>query len=351
MPVPRQLLSAILAVVMVVTSNASAQSVSELTDIVKKLSDALANSQLTSQGSSLLSQFGNVGTGLGADQAKDLVIEFTAKVASGNIPAQLAAMYDQAQQAKAAVAHVNTNLDKAPDYSHLNYCAQAKTSADQIARIEVAIEKLNKLAYLAGSFKIILLGIDSLHQRLESLFAKLTIAEAAQLKAPGANYEMWEFFFRSDGSEDDPSAAWYTNTIKTIWDDVETQANDKAQKLRTLLDARKAFDQHFYSAAEQKCSDDAALAAALATFEAPLPGSVIPAGGGPPDACQMSANRALTAASSCMQQTTVSMCATFMKTARCYSMAASQCGACPCGSQLQSAATQARQSAAAICAQ
>ena len=337
-------------------SDLSAQSVSDLTAVVRELSDALANSSITAESDSLLSQFGHVGAGLAADQAKDLLAEFAANTAAANLPAQLEGIRADAQQAKAAVAGINADLPETPDFSHLDYCAQADASSSQIARIEQTINDLNALVQDAEAFKRTLVSVDQLSPALGALFGKLMALDPVmQGTSAGAFSEKWMFFTESanTGGDGAPSAAYLSSHARQDWDAVEKQANDKAQKLRTVLDARKAFHQHFYSVAEQKCADDRAQQAALASLGG-APSFMPSTGSGAnttPDACQTAGRQAGAVAASCMGQTHASMCATYIATARCYSLAATQCGACgTCSSQLQSAAAQARASAQQICA-
>jgi hypothetical protein len=85
----------------------------------------------------------------------------------------------------------------------------------------------------------------------------------------GTLTQQWELLTASDnsaGGAGDANANYLIANSRADWDVVEKQANDKATMLTQKLEARKAFHEHFYSGAEQKCSDDRAQAAALASF-------------------------------------------------------------------------------------
>jgi hypothetical protein len=348
------LLSAVLAVVGIfIAASALAESVAELTQLVAELAEKQKNYEISGDSQYLMGQFGSA-AGIAANQAKGLFIEFASNTIAAGLPDQLRSMWTDSKRAKNVVEKVGVAYPETPDFGRLAYCDQAKASAKQIAEIEQKIGDLNSLARDAQTFKRDLSGLNNLSEALGRVYERLIGLDAALEEASyGAFTEKW-MFFREEwmaGSEGAPNAGFYNYETTNNWNDVERQANAKVMTLRSILDTRRAFDQHFYAAAAYKCTDDAALAAALATFDAPLPAVVAPGNDGVLDSCATAANRALSTASICLQQPTSSMCATFMKTARCDSMAASQCGGCPCSSQLQSAATQARQSAAAVCAQ
>lgn len=357
MTAPRRLRPPLVALGVLASLSLRAQTVSVLATEVKELGQALANSsRLTSEGVSLISKFGSFGTGLASDQAKELLSEFSADTAAGNLPEQLQDLYTEAEQAKQIVNGVNSDLPETPDFSHLDYCAQAEASTDQIERIEATIRDLNTLAQDAQSFKSVLIDLDSLSSALGQTFEKLTgLDPVTQETTYGAFAAKWQFFTDPEnaGSKGDPNAAFLISNARADWDVVETQARQKAQKLRTTLDTRRAFQQHFYSLAEQKCEDDRARAAALASFSGqPSLMPLMPSSGSSatPDDCQAAGARAEATAASCMHPQ-ASSCATFNVTAKCYALAAAQCGSCACSGQFESAGAQARASARAICAQ
>jgi hypothetical protein len=63
------------------------------------------------------------------------------------------------------VRSVNADLPDAPDFSHLEYCAQAQASSDQIARIASTIKDLQTLAGQAASYKRLLVPLDKMRSR------------------------------------------------------------------------------------------------------------------------------------------------------------------------------------------
>jgi hypothetical protein len=211
---------------------------------------------------------------------------------------------------------------------------------------------LGKLAGQAASYKRLLLPLDNMKTALGNIFGQLVGIDLVREETTyGTIAQEWEFLTAPDSSSD-VNANFLLAHSKADWDVVEKQANDKAAQLRQTLDARKAFHDHFYAAAEQKCSDDRARTAALASFGGMVFAPPISSGslGAAPDRCQATEQSVALFLSGCMRPQP-SACGNFRETASCYSQAASQCGGCgTCSSQFQSAASQARASAQQICA-
>lgn len=351
----RRLAAATLPLLLMLCSVSAAQSVSSLVEEVAELARGLSNaSSLTEEHQALINSARDIAMDWTKDQAKEKFIEFAQEGTTKTVAGQLHAVWEDARQALAAVKVVNTNLPDAPDLSHLDYCAQAKASANEIARIQSAIDNLNAIVNDAKSFKALLSPLDDMSRVLAGAFGKLMALDAVLEQTTYGTYaQQWEFYFKNGGSESDPDAGYYISDAKQNWDEVEKEAGDKATKLRATLDARTAYDRHFYFNAAENCADAAVLAAALASFNSPslppIPGSS-PTKGPGIDACQVAAQNAASFLASCMHPQ-ASMCGSFTTTAACYSRASTQCGACgTCAIQMQSAAAQARASAQQVCA-
>jgi hypothetical protein len=352
---------ALLAALLFASFASRAQSVSALAAEVGELAAHLAAYSDVGDDQVLLAQYGLIAVSkdVAGDKVKELAAEIASQGKAMNLPGHLNAIYQDGEKAKQAVNAVNTNLPDAPDFSHLEYCAQAQASSDQIARIESTIKDLQKLVGQAQSYKMLLVPLDQMKDVLGNIFGHLVGLDILTEETTyGTMAQQWEFLTAPAGAggPGDGNANFLISNSKADWDVVEKQAGDKAQKLKGTLEARKAFHEHFYSIAAQKCSDDSARAAALASFGgesnsvAPGSGSPFPGVGAVHDQCQVAQQQVGAFLSSCMQPQ-ASACGTFRITASCYSRAASQCGACgTCSSQFQSAAAQARASAQQVCA-
>jgi len=356
----RKSLAAIAALLLASVAS-DAQSVAALATEVAALAAKLA--EYSGEGDNqgyLLAKYGLLTTGqdIAGDKVKELVAELASDGQAKNLSGQLRAISQDGQSAKSAVNAVNADLPETPDFRNLEYCAQAQASTDQIAKIESTVKDLQKLTGQAQSYKRLLVPLSQMKDVLGSIFEHLVGLDVLTEETTyGTMAQQWEFFTApaGAGSAGDANANYLISNSGTDWDLVEKQAGDKARKLEAILEARKAFHEHFYSSAAQKCSDDSARAAALASFGAtsfglPGMGSPFPGVGPVHDQCQAVLQQVSTFLSSCMQ-VQASSCSNFRTTASCYSRAASQCGACgTCSSQFQSAAAQARASAQQICA-
>jgi hypothetical protein len=349
------ILTAILALF---CANSRAQSISllviEVTDLAKKLSEF---PHLTDDSTYLVAKFGRIGADVTADKSKELISDVASDGKVKNIEGHLRSIYRDGEEALKIVGTVNSDLPDTPDFSHLSYCDQAAASANQIARIEDTINNLNKLAEYAKSYKIIISSLDQMKTVLGNVFAKLSPLDTLPIvgsEATVGTFTQEMFFFTDNGaaaSSGDDNANFLLSHAKDDWDNVEKQAVEKAQKLRKTLDVRKAFDQHFYRLAAEKCADDRAKAAALASMGGSIslvPQTPLHISGSDP--CQAAQQQVATFLATCMQAQASSMCANFTTTANCYSRAQGMCGSCvSCSSQFQSAAAQARASAQQVC--
>jgi hypothetical protein len=336
-----------------------AQSVSALAAEVAELAAQLAEySGVGNDQAYLLAKYGLITTGkeIAGDKVKELAAELTSEGDAKSLPGQLNAIYKDGEKAKDVVNAVNSDIPDAPDFSHLEYCAQAQASSDQIARIESSIKDLQKLAGQAKSYKMLLVPLDKIKDVLGNIFGHLIGLDVLTEETTyGTMAQQWEFLTAQAGagSAGDANANYLVANARTDWDFVEKQAGDKARTLTDRLEARKAFHEHFYSGADQKCADDRARAAALASFGGAttlVPPVAFSGVGVVHDQCQAAQQQVGAFLSTCMQ-VQASACGNFRTTASCYSRAASQCGACgTCSSQFQSAAAQARASAQQVCA-
>jgi hypothetical protein len=320
----------------------------EVIDLAKKMRELPS---LTDDFNYFISQFTKIGADPAKDAAKELIVQVTTGGRVKNIKGQLQAVFDDGELALKAVKDVHADLPDYPDFSHLSYCDQVSASQDQIKRIEDTIGNLDKLITDAQFYKRTLLSLDQMTSVLGRAFEQLAPFDDGLEETTVGTFTAEMFYFtNSPLSDDEPNARYLLSNASDRWNNVEQVATEKANKLRKILDARKSFDEHFYSLAMQKCADDRARDAALASLGIPASTVVQPMVIPADEACQATLQQATLLLSNCMQPQS-SMCANFTTAASCYSRAASLCGACgSCGNQFQSAASQARTSAQQVCA-
>lgn len=249
-----------------------AQTLSSLAGHIARLGDLLSTVPGASEVTYLRSEFAAKALG-GA--AKSVVVDQIKKGSTHgrvkSLAGHLERIDEAGQSALSAVRAVNADLPALPtDPKDRSYCDLAKRSKEKLGEVERVIRELREIEGRADAFLNVLPALTQMSEVLASYWNDTKVVALAfaydtaiEKTSYGTMMEQWTYWTSTADSCVGICASTLLEGSRSKWTAVAEAARSKREKLASLMEARLAYDQHFYASGRGACRSGDELDSAL----------------------------------------------------------------------------------------